>query len=442
MKILYSVYTILTSGLALFSLFPFWLFTRISGKYKKSLKERLGYISQDLTLGLSKSPRIWIHAVSLGEVRVAASMITALRRLSPDSSMILSTTTEHGRDLAKDIIEDRVPVIYGPIDFILSVRKALYTIRPDVLVFLETEIWPAWIVEGHKLGIKIALINGRISPRSFNYYLRFRSFFRVILDCVDTFSMIAEEDRLRILSIGAHPGKVSVNGNAKYDLLFELADPTIENDIRKVFDLDSSRPVFIAGSIRNGERLMIINTYKKILKEFPDTVLLIAPRHIKNSGEIASLLDKNKLGYQIKSEMDKRMQKRSAQVVIINTFGELFKIYSVGTIIFCGGSLIPLGGQNPLEAAVWGKVVLYGPHMDHFLDAKALLEKNDAGFPISSPEALAEKTIYLLKNPDLIKQVGARARQAVKENRKSAEKHARIIVKLMNKSAHIHTKPA
>lgn len=428
MNMLYRAYTIGMSGLVILGFIPFRLFTRISGKYKTGLKERMGFLSRDLVSRLSKRPRIWIHAVSLGEVRVAASIITALGKLSPDSSMVLSTTTEHGRDLAEDIIQDRVPILYGPVDFILSVRKALYTIRPDILVFLETEIWPSWITEAHKMGIRIVLVNGRISPRSFKGYLKLRPFFSDVLRCVDTFSMITEEDRLRILSMGADPGKVRVNGNAKYDLLTELADPAIEQEVRKALDLEPSRPVFIAGSIRDREVHMVIHAYKQVLKEFPDTVLLIAPRHIERSGEIASLLDRNRLGFQLKSEMDARGLKRSEQVVIINTFGELFKIYSAGTIIFCGASLVPLGGQNPLEAAVWGKAVLFGPFMDDFLDAKELLEENDAGIQVSTPDMLAEKTVWLLKNPGLMAQYGARAREAVRKNRKAAERHAEMIV--------------
>jgi 3-deoxy-D-manno-octulosonic-acid transferase len=177
---------------------------------------------------------------------------------------------------------------------------------------------------------------------------------------------------------------------------------------------------------------MIIYAYQRIIKEFPDTVLLIAPRHIDRTREIASLLQSHNLSYQLRTEIDSIAVKRTEQVVIINRFGELFKLYSIGTIIFCGASLVPLGGQNPLEAAVWGKAIFYGPHMDDFLDAKALLDANDSGIQVSSPKMLAEKAISLLKAPDLLKNYGARAREAVLKNRNAGERHARVISDLIS----------
>jgi len=350
----------------------------------------------------------------------------------PDCSIILSTMTEHGRDLANNTFRDRIPVIYAPIDFIASVRKALKNIRPDVLVFLETEIWPVWINEARRIGVKTALVNGRISLRSFKTYLMFRPFFRSVLGNIDRFSMITEEDRIRITSIGADPRKIVVNGNAKYDLLTDLAEPSIEQEMRKTLNLEGSPPVLIAGSTRTGEESMIINVYKRILKEFPDTVLFIAPRHVDRTGEIESLLVRNNMRYQLRTEIDNNTIKRTEQVVIVNRFGELFKLYSIGTIIFCGASLVPLGGQNPLEAAAWGKAVFYGPYMDDFLDAKALLDANASGIQVSSPEMLAEKAISLLRSPGLLKDYGARARETVLRNKNAGERHARVISELIS----------
>ncbi|MFC1531942.1 3-deoxy-D-manno-octulosonic acid transferase [Thermodesulfobacteriota bacterium] len=432
MNIFYGAYTLITSLLFLFCFPPFWFYTRISGRYRKKLKERLGDISPGLTQALSGSPRIWIHAVSLGEIKVAESIINALRKMIPGCSIILSTTTEHGRDLATDTFDNRIPVIYAPVDFIAAVRKALNQIHPDVLVFLETEIWPLWIAEARRMGFKTVLVNGRISLRSFKWYHKFRPFFRHVLSNMDAFSMIMEEDRLRILTIGADPYKISVNGNAKYDLLTDLVDPSIEEEMRNTLNLEASCPVFIAGSTRNGEESMVINAYQKILKEFPDTILLIAPRHIERAMGIASLLKKHDLSYQLRSEIAGDREKRTEQVVIINSFGELFKLYSVSTIAFCGASLVPLGGQNPLEPAVWGKAVLYGPFMEDFLDAKALLDDNNAGIMVSNSEMLAENVIRLLKDPDLLKSYGNRAREAVQKNRKAAERHAQVIAELVH----------
>ena len=432
MNILYSTYALISSGLFL-ACFPiFWLYTRFKGQYAEGLKERFGYIDSGITQYLTGSPRIWIHAVSLGEIKAAESIINSLRTIIPGCSIILSTTTRHGRDLANIIFRDKIAVFYSPIDFIPSVRKVLNKLRPDVLVLLETEIWPAWINEARRMGIKIAMVNGRISSRSYKKYLVFRAFFQSVLGNIDIFSMITEEDRSRIASLGADPGKITVNGNAKYDLLTGMADPSIELEMRRILNLEDHPPVFIAGSTRSGEESMIVYVYERIIKEFPDTVLIIAPRHIDRIGEIASLLERYNFRYQLRSELDSNTVRRVEQVVIIDRFGELFKLYSVGTIIYCGASLVPLGGQNPLEAAVWGKAILYGPYMEDFLDAKALLDANSSGIQVSSPEMLAEKVLSLLKDPDLLKNYGDRAREAVFRNRNAGERHARIILDLIS----------
>jgi 3-deoxy-D-manno-octulosonic-acid transferase len=231
--------------------------------------------------------------------------------------------------------------------------------------------------------------------------------------------------------MGADPKKIEINGNAKYDFLVGLADPAMEREMRQILNLEASHPVFVAGSTRGGEEAMVLDAYERILREFPDTVLIIAPRHIERTPEIGSLLQKRGFRYQLRSELDIDGAKRTEPVVIINTFGELFKLYSVGTVVFCGASLVPLGGQNPLEAAVWGKVVFYGPSMEDFLDAKSLLEEVGAGIPVSSPEMLAEKAIWFIRHPDALKTYGARAREAVIRNQDAAEKHARVIAGLI-----------
>jgi len=430
MNILYGAYTFLTSGMFLSCLPPFWVYTRLSGRHRENLKERLGHIPPRLVQTLSGSPRIWIHAVSLGEVKVADSIIKALRQILPACSVIVSTTTKHGRELATETFGDNIPVVYAPADFIGSVRKALFRVHPDILVFLETELWPAWITEAHRMGIKTALINGRISVRSIGGYLKFRPFFREVLRNVDAFSMISDEDSARIKAMGADPSKIEVHGNAKYALLVSLADPAMATQMQKTLNLKPASLVFVAGSTRGGEEAMVLDAYERIVKEFPDTVLIIAPRHIERT-EIRSLLERRGFRYQLRSELHDDGAKRTEPIVIINTFGELFKLYSIGTIVFCGASLVPLGGQNPLEAAVWGKVVFYGRSMENFLDAKTLLEEVGAGIAVSSPEMLAKKALWFLRHPDSLKALGPRAREAVIRNQNAADKHAKVITGLI-----------
>ena len=434
MNPLYAAYTALTSGILMSCLPPFWIYTRLSGRYGKDLKERLGFVPRKWVQDLNGMPRIWIHAVSLGEVKVAAPIIEILRGLISGCSVIVSTTTEHGKDLARRTFGEDIPVIFAPVDNIFSVREALCRVRPNALIFLETEIWPAWLAEARRMGIKTALINGRISVRSIRGYLRFRSFFREVLKNVDVFSMITEEGASRIRAMGADPDKIEVNGNAKYDLLSREADPDVEREMRQTLNLHASETVLVAGSTREGEEAMVLDVYEEILKLFPETILIIAPRHIDRTPGIESLLRERGLGFQLHTELKGGMARRTEPVVIMNTFGELFKAYSVGTIIFCGASLVPLGGQNPIEPAVWGKVVFYGPSMEDFLDATAILEGVGAGIRVSSPDRFADKALWFLNHPDALKTYGARAREAVIGHQKAAGKHARVIADLISHS--------
>ncbi len=431
MNLFYIIYIVITT-VAFAVISPFLLlYALVSGWSLKGINERLGWISlkdADLSAG---SPRIWLHAVSLGEVRVAEAIAGDLKKMIPGGSITISTMTGHGRNLASEIFGRDVRIIYAPFDIFFFVRLALDRVRPDILVFLETELWPAWATEARRKGIKTAVVNGRISPRSFGRYLRLRPLFKYILSKFDAFSMISEEDKKRITAMGAHPAKVSVNGNAKFDLLKGLAEPSAEADMRRLFNLDATVPVLIAGSTRTGEEEIIIDAYRKITGEFPDTVLFIAPRHIERAGDIASLLEKNRLEYQLRSEFRDPSEKRNRQVVIIDSFGELFRLYSIGTVIFSGASLVPLGGQNPLEAAIWAKPVLYGPSMEDFLDARALLEENNAGIEVAGADMLAEKVIMLLRDKTLREGYGSRARESVLKNRRAAERHARIIADIL-----------
>jgi 3-deoxy-D-manno-octulosonic-acid transferase len=430
-SLVYAAYIGLTCSLFVSCLPPFWIYTRLSGRYRKGLGERLGFVPLSLTKRLSGSPRIWIHAVSLGEVKVAAPLVKELKKIMPNCSVIISTTTEHGRDLAMETFGEETPVVYAPVDFIGSVRKALSRVHPDVFVLLETEIWPTWIAEARRMGIKIALINGRISERSISSYSRLRPLFCEVLKNIDAFSMILEKDAARIRTMGAHPHKIVINGNAKYDLLAGSADPAMAKEMRQILNLDTFDAVFVAGSTRRGEEAMVLDAYERILAKFPNTILIIAPRHIERTPDIGSMIERRGFSYHLRDELGIAGTRRTKPVVIMNTFGELFQLYSVGTIVFCGGSLVPLGGQNPLEAAVWGKVVFYGPSMEDFLDAKALLEEVGAGVPVSSPEVLAEKAIWFLNHPDALITKGAQARKAVIRNQNAAERHARVIASLL-----------
>ena len=407
----------------------FWLYCRITERDAGNFMERLGVIPADTIRKLSGGSRVWIHAASLGEVKVAASIVNALSDVIPDCAAIISTMTESGRCLAEETFGRDVPVIYAPVDFAGSVRMSLSSVRPDIMVFLETEIWPVWLWQARRMGIKIVLINGRISPRSFKRYFSLRLFFREVLKNFHAFSMITDSDAARIESMGADPRKIEINGNAKYDLLKSNADPAVEVKYRRLMNLHADNRIFVAGSTRNGEEEMLLDVYELLLKKFPDLILVIVPRHIDRSPEIGALLEKRGFRFQLRTNFPG--EKRTAGVIIVNTFGELFHIYSIGTIVFCGGSLVPLGGQNPLEPAAWGKVVFYGPYMENFPDARTVLEAADAGIMVGDAQTLSDRAIWFLSHPVELDRLGKRARQAVVDQGRAAERHAEVIKRFL-----------
>ena len=430
MGFLYKAYTTLSSGVFVAGLPPFWLYTRLTGRFRRGLKERLGFLTFHETPAGHSSRRVWIHAASLGEVRVARSITDHLLELLPGCEVVLSTNTDHGYDLGCTLF-DPGSVVYAPFDFLPSVRRTLSAVHPEIMVFLETELWPAWITETRRRGIPVALVHGRISRRSIGRYLAFRPLFGDVLKKVNAFSMITEEDAQRIVQMGADPRRVQVNGNAKHDLLASQADPAIETRMQKLLSLKPLQPVFVGGSTREGEEEILLDVYKRLSREFPETLLVIAPRHIVRISRIEALVRQQGLEVQLWTDLMRPGVERTAPVVLVNTFGELFKIYSVGTILFCGASLVPLGGQNPLEPAIWGKMVFYGPSMEDFAEAKILLEHERAGVEVRSAEAFVEKALFFLNHPEELQEGGRRAKQAVLQVQGASARHAEVIARLM-----------
>ena len=281
------------------------------------------------------------------------------------------------------------------------------------------------------MGIKTALVNGRISVRSIKGYLKIRPLIKAALEHVGVFSMIRKEDAGRIKMMGAPAERVEIHGNAKYDLLAQHVEVSNKIKMKKLFNLENNQQVFVAGSTRSLEEEIVLDVYEKTLKSFPEALLIIAPRHVERVQHIETLIKDRGFSYQLKTDLDQKNGLRTAPVVLIDTIGDLQAIYSIASVVFCGGSLVFLGGQNILEAAAWGKPVLYGPSMEDFLDAKELLEKTGGGIQVADGQELAEKVGYYLANPEAADRTGALAREAVMSNKGAAGKHATVIHNLL-----------
>jgi 3-deoxy-D-manno-octulosonic-acid transferase len=326
----------------------------------------------------------------------------------------------------------KISPIIAPYDFILGAHKALSKFKPEILVCLETEIWPNLLIIAHKLGIKTALINGRISVRTIDGYLKIRPLMRATLKTMSAFSMIDASDAHRIRTLGAASDKISINGNAKYDRLLSQIDPETKTRMARLYNVTNNLPVFVAGSIRAAEEEIILDVYQSITRSLPETLLLVAPRHVERAGRLESRISARGLAVQRRTQITRSGESRIAPVVIVDTIGELQSLYSIASIVFCGGSLVPLGGQNILEAAVWGKPVCYGPSMEDFMEAKLLLERTGGSIPVKNGRELAQKIIHYLHHPREAEAVGKRAQKAVFTNKGAAIKHAKVIVDLLN----------
>ncbi len=432
MRFFYPAYAVLSS-LVFLLMFPFvFLYIQVKGKHCRHLGERLGWLPRSILDKFKGTPRIWVHAVSLGEVRVAEAVVTSLKKQMPECAILISTTTPHGRDLARSVFAENIPVIYAPLDLIFCVRKALLSVRPEALVFIETEIWPAWIIEARRMRIPVAMVNGRISPRSFQSYLRLRPFLAQVLAEFQFFSMIRSEDRDRIIAMGAPPEKVLVSGNAKYDKIPEGIAAGADQRIRESLELPAGSLVVVAGSTREGEEEMVVEAWVRVCRDFPNTVLIIAPRHIERARAIGGMLERGGHAVRFRTDRSSRKDGGTANIIIMDTFGELFPTYGTADVAFCGASLVPLGGQNPLEPAAWGKPVLYGPSMEDFLDARDMLEAAGGGMTVADSKALALEMSQLLGNPDRRRAMGQNARDAVLAHQGAAEQHARHIAALFH----------
>ena len=428
---MFRIYQILSTLLVMAGYPPFYLYSRLSGRHRDSLSQRLGLYSHDEAERIQGNPRIWIHAASMGEVMAADAVIDHLFQILPGCAIILSTVTEHGHQLAEKQLLGKVHCVYAPIDFTPSVRRSMRILRPDIVVFMETELWPNWIMTAYRMGIKMILINGRISRRSIGRYLKIRPMMSNLLSHMGGFSMIQEGDAARISQMGAPSSRIEVNGNAKYDRLMHQTDETVRQSVERLLGSKINRPVLLAGSIRQEEYRMVIDVFEKLQRAFPNLLLILAPRHLGRIADIQRELSLRGIGFQNRTSLCPNDHAISASVVVLDTMGELHACYRIADVVFCGGSLVPKGGQNVMEAAIWGKPVLFGPHMDDFLDARDMLLVTGGGETVADAQALFEKIRFLLANPIEARSMGDRARIAVESNRGAAEKHARFIQRMV-----------
>jgi len=428
----YAVYSLLM-GLAAVVLAPYWLLQGLRhGKYLSNLGERLGFSFPSLVkVPTPRTGAIWVHAVSVGEVLAGVALARKLREKYPERPLIVSTTTMTGQAVARERMAFADAVIYFPLDWAFAVRRALDAVRPAVVVVLETEIWPNFLRQAKKRGVPVAFVSGRVSERSSARYQRYfkvfgfylRPFLREVLANPAVFLMQSEKDAERIRELGAPADRVRVAGNLKYDQVLPEETP-LSNWLARESERAGRRPVIVAGSVVATEEPLALIAFGTLQGEYPDALLVLAPRKPERFEAAAEFIDESHRKYLRRSQLqvgddasNNGHIPKDVSVVLLDSIGELASLYRVCDGAFVGGSLVPSGGHNILEPAAFGKVPVFGPSMENFAEMAARFVANGAAIQVENPEDAGGAWIELLRAPERMKKMGAAAQQLVEGSR-------------------------
>ncbi len=389
---------------------PYLLFQMARhGKYRQGLAERMGRVPARLQLPEADETAIWVHAVSVGEVLAVAGLVDALRGASPRRRIFISTTTDTGQVLArKKFGEDAV--FYFPMDFAFAIRPYLRALRPQMVVIAETEFWPNFMRLTHHSGAKIAVVNARISDRSWPRYRRFRGLLRKVLENVDLFLAQTTADAERLRDIGARAERVRVTGNLKFDIPTP-EPPAIVESLRQSLATNGDGPVLVCGSTVDGEEPLLLQAFENLLVQHPQMVMILAPRHPERFAGVAALLEQMSIRFCRRSLW--RGEALTGGVLLLDTIGELAALYALADIAFVGGSLVPRGGHNILEPAQHGAAIVVGNHTENFRDIVSLFQSRDA-VRIVGPAELPLVLMELRSNNIERRALGQRAAETMR----------------------------
>ncbi len=397
---MHAIYTI-TLALGLIVTLPYYL-VRFR-KYGPTIGERLGFVEEE------RGPTIWLHAVSVGEVKAVERLIEGLRRQQPGYRLVVSTTTPTGRELAEKR-NDIDRIVYFPVDLPAAVTRSLDRIRPKLVIVAETEIWPNFLRQCKRRQIPVVMVNGRISDKSYPRYLLGSRWLQTVLDAYQILGMQSEMDAERIRTMGADPRKVVVFGNMKYDL--PASTPKLGPDLEAA--IERWQPLLVAASTAAGEEELVLEAFGKLRRSNPTLKLLIAPRLTQRFNEVARTLDGGEFSYIRRSRLTESFDGRD--ILLLDSIGELTAVFEHATVVFMGGTLVPRGGHNVLEPARFKKAVVFGPHMENFRDMARTFLEAGAAVRVGNVSELVTEVQRLLDRPDLAAEIGGSGRRLLEEN--------------------------
>jgi len=405
-------------------------------KYLSGFRERLGDVPET---DPSKGDVVWLHCVSVGEVNAAKPLVDELSLRYPQKQIVVSTTTRTGQELARKIFAGQASsIFYFPFDFLFSVKKALHRIKPAVVLLMETEIWFNFIREASCYGSKVAIVNGRLSERSRSRYELIQGFLLELFPYIDLAIMQSERDSLRLMSLGMDGLRVKVSGNLKFDRVTSHADSQLSVALKDRFGLGDVRPVVLAVSTHSPEEGMLLESLTLLRHRIPDARMILAPRHPQRFEEVVALVRDAGFKYSVRSKAPTQSD-RDAEVIVMDSIGELGAVYPLGDVVFVGGSLIPHGGQNVLEPALAERAIVSGPSMHNFAaiveellsqDAIVKLESND---PREYPASLATVFDRLISDVEERTSMGRKAMAVIEENRGATDRTVESLATVLDR---------
>ena len=397
------------------------------GNYREKFGQRFAIYDRQLVARLYWKKPIWLHAVSVGEVTIALKLAGASRELEPDLHCVLTTTTTTGFAFANRNAPEWIEVMYSPLDFWPIMRRAFASIRPRKIVLVEAEIWPNLVAEAHARKIPIALVNARLSPRSEKRFRMFRSFVAPTFRLLDRICVQNADDAAKWSELGVEKSRISQVGSIKYDPENVRVNPKLARDVLTRLGVQNRTMIF-GGSTHAGEEKILGEVFHALKRDFVDLLLVLAPRHTERTAEIKRELDGT--GFHVALRSQPPAVDPFLDCLLIDSTGELRDWYGAATLVFVGKSLLARGGQNPAEAILAGKPVLFGPHMENFRALAEALVAQGGAMQVNSPTELRRAMAQLLENPDEREKMVGNARQTLETHRGATARTAKLIVDL------------
>lgn len=427
MQLLYNIAAIIIVILII----PIFMVRSVREKgFVERIRQSLGFFPEHALDKVEKKDCIWVHAASVGEIVATSPLIKEFRKEFPKSPILVSVVTTSGYEMANRIIKDADAIIYFPLDLPWLADHVLRRIRPRVFLPVETELWPNFLRTARKIHVPVMMVNGRISDKSVKQYKHLHSLLRNMIGTVKLFAMQSPIDAEYIMRLGAPQELVTVTGNTKFDQTYTDVSPEEKQKIIEEMGLSKNDGIFLAGSTHRGEEEAVLQAFKAVRETHPHARLVIAPRELLRTTEVVHLC--RKAGFSVTTRT--KLQHEAPQdedIVILDTIGELGKVYSIGDVVFVGGSLVPHGGHNILEPAAHGKAIIVGSHMFNFKDTYALFKNRDACLTVKNGEELAKQVTRLFDEPEHRHRMEEETRAIVRENKGASRKSAILLHQML-----------